>query len=196
MRRAFPTMLAAALLLAAALPADGSAKDLGVRGATWPVAEPDLLAKIEARLIEMQRSGALARLQEEARASTRRKLEEQYRSEGVNDAEHEPGDAAGPCRPRSGDPRSEEGRQGGRLHARHLGEVEGRGRTPRRGDGMAPDRGVRPGCQGGGSDAAQGRLGDGRGRATRSRSTAPTSVSGWRKATSCGSRGWTTGRGW
>ena len=75
MRHAFPTMLAAALLLAAALAGDGSAKDLGVRGATWPVAEPDLLAEIEARLVEMQRSGALARLEKEARARARQKLE-------------------------------------------------------------------------------------------------------------------------
>ena len=76
MRHAFPTMLAAALLLATALPSAASARDLGVRGATWPVAEPDLLAQIEARLIEMERSGALARLEEEARANARRKLEE------------------------------------------------------------------------------------------------------------------------
>ena len=34
-----------------------------MRGATWPVAEPDLLAQIEARLIEMERSGELARLE-------------------------------------------------------------------------------------------------------------------------------------
>ena len=76
MRRALPTMLAAVLLLAAALPGDGSAKDLGVRGATWPVAEPDLLAQIEARLLEMERSGELARLETQARANARRKLEE------------------------------------------------------------------------------------------------------------------------
>ena len=53
-----------------------SAKDLGVRGATWPVAEPDLLAEIEARLAEMQRSGALARFEAEARERARRRLEE------------------------------------------------------------------------------------------------------------------------
>ena len=76
MRRAFPTILAAALLLAAALPGDGSAKDLGVRGATWPVAEPDLLAQIEARLVEMERSGELARLETQARERSRMKLEE------------------------------------------------------------------------------------------------------------------------
>ena len=83
MRRAFPTVLAAALLLAAALPGVVSAKDLGVRGATWPVAEPDLLAQIEARLLEMERSGALARLESEARANARRKLEEPDAAPGI-----------------------------------------------------------------------------------------------------------------
>ena len=74
----------AAMILAAAiavLPVAGitpgaAAKDLGVRGATWPVAEPDLLLEIETRLIELQRSGDLARLEEEARARARRSLEE------------------------------------------------------------------------------------------------------------------------
>ena len=89
MRRAFPTMLAAALLLAAALPGAVSAKDLGVRGATWPVAEPDLLAQIELQLIEMERSGALARLQEEARADARRKLEEPDPAPGIAPATRE-----------------------------------------------------------------------------------------------------------
>ena len=89
MRRAFPTMLAAALLLAAAPPGAVSAKDLGVRGATWPVAEPDLLAQIEARLIEMPRSGALARLQEEARANARRTLEEPDAAPGIAPAREE-----------------------------------------------------------------------------------------------------------
>ncbi|MDE0409778.1 MAG: type-F conjugative transfer system protein TraW [Alphaproteobacteria bacterium] len=67
-------MLFAAALAAVAAPAQ--AKDLGVRGATWPVAEPDLLEQIEARLLELQRSGALARLEEEARERARRRLEE------------------------------------------------------------------------------------------------------------------------
>ncbi len=74
----------AALLLAtviAALPVAGIApeawtKDLGVRGATWPVAEPDLLLEIEGRLVELQHSGDLARLEEEARSRARRSLEE------------------------------------------------------------------------------------------------------------------------
>ena len=90
-------MRPAALLLAAslaALPAAGissaaSAKDLGVRGATWPVAEPDLLAQIEARLLELERSGALARLEEEARANARRKLEEPDPLPGIAPATRE-----------------------------------------------------------------------------------------------------------
>ncbi len=90
-------MRAAALLLAAALatlpvagiPSAASAKDLGVRGATWPVAEPDLLAEIEARLLEMQRSGALARLQAEARERARSRLEEPEPVPGIAPAREE-----------------------------------------------------------------------------------------------------------
>ena len=75
---------AAAMLLAvtlaglpdAGLPSGASAKDLGVRGATWPVAEPDLLAQVELQLLEMQRSGDLARLETQARARARQQLEE------------------------------------------------------------------------------------------------------------------------
>ncbi len=89
MRRACPALLAAVLLFAAALPGAVSAKDLGVRGATWPVAEPDLLAQIEARLIEMERSGALARLEDEARASARRMLEEPNPVPGIAPATRE-----------------------------------------------------------------------------------------------------------
>ena len=83
MKAAVPTILAAALLFAAALPGAVSAKDLGVRGATWPVAEPDLLAQIEERLVEMERSGELARLEQEARADARRKLEEPDPAPGI-----------------------------------------------------------------------------------------------------------------
>ncbi|MCY4548420.1 MAG: hypothetical protein OXC28_08625 [Defluviicoccus sp.] len=89
MRRAFPTILAAALLLSAALPGAVTAKDLGVRGATWPVAEADLLEQIEARLLEMERSGELARLEQEARASARRKLEEPDQVPGIAPAVEE-----------------------------------------------------------------------------------------------------------
>ena len=73
MRRALVLLLAALL---AGMTSAASAKDLGVRGATWPVTEPDLLEEIEARLAGMQRSGELARLEDEARSRARRTLEE------------------------------------------------------------------------------------------------------------------------
>ena len=73
MRRA---AIVLALAFAAAAPMPAGAKDLGVRGETWPIAEPDLLAEIEARLTEMERSGELARLQGQARARARAALEE------------------------------------------------------------------------------------------------------------------------
>ena len=78
MTRAAAMMFAAALaaLSAAGMTQMASAKDLGVRGATWPVAEPDLLVEIEARLLAMQRSGDLARLEDDARTRARRSLEE------------------------------------------------------------------------------------------------------------------------
>ena len=82
----------AAMLVAAgvvACVASASAKDLGVRGATWPVAEPELLAQIEARLVEMERSGELARLEQEARANARRKLEEPDPAPGMAPAREE-----------------------------------------------------------------------------------------------------------
>ena len=64
-----------AVLLVGTAPV-ASARDLGVRGATWPVAEPDLLMQIEARLLDMQGSGELVRLEKEARERARRKLEQ------------------------------------------------------------------------------------------------------------------------
>ena len=76
MRLAVPKSIAVSLLLAVASPYAAYAKDLGVRGATWPVAEPDLLAEIESRLRGMERSGELARLEREARADVRARLEE------------------------------------------------------------------------------------------------------------------------
>ena len=91
MMRPAALLLAAALaaLPAAGIPSAASAKDLGVRGATWPVAEPDLLAQIEARLLEMERAGELARLEREARASARRKLEEPDPFRGIAPATRE-----------------------------------------------------------------------------------------------------------
>ena len=90
MRRAISLpSLAAAALAGALLAVPASAKDLGVRGATWPVAEPDLLAQLEARLLEMQRLGELARLQEEARARARQKLEQPDPVPGIAPARSE-----------------------------------------------------------------------------------------------------------
>ena len=71
---AFAIRLALAVSLATVAPV--SAADLGVRGATWPVAEPDLLIAIEARLAGMERSGELARIEREARSRARLQLEE------------------------------------------------------------------------------------------------------------------------
>ena len=84
MTRAAAIMLVAVI---AALPA--TAKDLGVRGATWPVAEPDLLVEIEARLLDMQQSGKLARLEEEARIRARLRLEEPEPVPGIAPATEE-----------------------------------------------------------------------------------------------------------
>ena len=88
MTRAAAMMLAAviAALPAVAMAPEASAKDLGARGATWPVAEPDLLLEIETRLIELQRSGDLARLEEEARTRARRSLEEPEPVPGIASA--------------------------------------------------------------------------------------------------------------
>ncbi len=81
---------AAAIMLAAVIAAQtATAKDLGVRGATWPVAEPDLLVEIETRLLQMQRSGDLARLEEEARERARHRLEEPGPVPGIAPATEE-----------------------------------------------------------------------------------------------------------
>ena len=91
MTRAAAMLLAATLagLPAAGLPSGTSAKDLGVRGATWPVAEPDLLEQIESQLLEMQRSGELARLETQARERARQKLEEPDPVPGIAPATRE-----------------------------------------------------------------------------------------------------------
>ena len=91
MTRAASAMLAVLLatLPVATITPDASAKDLGVRGAIWPVAEPDLLEEIETRLIDMQRSGELARLEDEAREGARRRLEEPEPVPGIAPATEE-----------------------------------------------------------------------------------------------------------
>ena len=69
--------LAVALTISTVLSVSpASAADLGVRGATWPVAEPDLLEQIEERLSGMRRSGELARIEREAQTRVRSRLEE------------------------------------------------------------------------------------------------------------------------
>ena len=88
-RSALRPFAAPLMALALVLAAPASAKDLGVRGATWPVAEPDLLEEVEARLLEMERSGALARLEEEARERARWKLEEPDPVAGIAPAREE-----------------------------------------------------------------------------------------------------------
>ena len=52
-----------------------TAKNLGVFGEIWPIEEPDLLVQVEHALSELERSGELARLNEEARARARERLE-------------------------------------------------------------------------------------------------------------------------
>ena len=69
MRRRPPLsrLLSVAIACALTLMAEAvTAKDLGVRGAVWPVAEPDLLLDIEARLKAMETTGELARMRREA----------------------------------------------------------------------------------------------------------------------------------
>jgi len=86
MKRAAVMLLAASLGVA---PVAGHARDLGARGATWPIAEPDLLEMIEARLVEMERSGELARLEQEARSNARARLEEPDPVPGIARASEE-----------------------------------------------------------------------------------------------------------
>ena len=65
----------AAILAVLLLHETAAAKDLGVRGETWAIAEPDLLQTLEARLHELERSGAMAAMEEEARARVRARIE-------------------------------------------------------------------------------------------------------------------------
>lgn len=69
------TVAALAMTLAAQLPVPATAKDLGVRGETWAIAELDLLDVLEARLLELKRSGRLKALGDEARSRARTRLE-------------------------------------------------------------------------------------------------------------------------
>ena len=82
-RRFFAAVLACALALAAGTAA---AKDLGVRGAVWPVEEPDLLTEIEERLESMETSGELARMRSEALTRGRERMEAPPRVVGIGPA--------------------------------------------------------------------------------------------------------------
>ena len=73
--RARKSAAAIAVVLAVTLQAPAAAKDLGVRGETWAIAEPDLLRALEARLLELEHSGALAAMEEEARVRARARME-------------------------------------------------------------------------------------------------------------------------
>ena len=79
--RRFRPLAAACLVLSLAAPV--SAKDLGVRGESWPVAEPDLLAQIEDRLAMLRDSGALDRFAREAAARARSRIEAPDRVAGI-----------------------------------------------------------------------------------------------------------------
>ena len=56
-----------AVVVCVLLQSPAAAKDLGARGETWAIAESDLLDVIEARLVDLERSGGLAALEGEAR---------------------------------------------------------------------------------------------------------------------------------
>ena len=59
-----PALAALCLALAAYMFTGPSfAKNLGVRGQIWAIAEPDLLTQIEARLVTLNESGELNRLE-------------------------------------------------------------------------------------------------------------------------------------
>ena len=73
MRRAYLPIIGVALI--GAFSAAAGARDLGVRGAVWPPVEADLLASIEDTLLEFERTGELARLNEEAAARARERVE-------------------------------------------------------------------------------------------------------------------------
>ena len=81
-------MFAAVCVVLAILSAPARAADLGVRGATWAIAELDLLVQIEDRLAGMERSGALARFEAEARERARRRLEAPEPVAGIAPARH------------------------------------------------------------------------------------------------------------
>ena len=86
-RRSVARLAALMLAFAAALAAPSlPAKDLGVRGATWPVAEPDLLDALAARLEALRDAGAFERWEAEAKTRARARLEAPPRVPGIGPA--------------------------------------------------------------------------------------------------------------
>jgi conjugal transfer pilus assembly protein TraW len=73
MRSSSRRVLAFLALLAA--PVIALAQDLGVVGPVYPIAEPNLLEAILAKLREAEASGALSKLQQEARSRAKRMVE-------------------------------------------------------------------------------------------------------------------------
>ena len=57
-----------------------------MRGAVWPVAEPDLLTEIEKRLEAMKASGVLARMRRESLRRARERVEAPPRVSGIHPA--------------------------------------------------------------------------------------------------------------
>ena len=81
--RFLPVMLCCALMLAAR---PAFAKDLGVRGTVWPIIEPDLLERIEARLEALASSGDLDRMHRKALDRARERIEAPGHVEGIGPA--------------------------------------------------------------------------------------------------------------
>ena len=77
----------AALLLAiasAALTHPAHAQHLGVIGPVYPIAEPSLLAFIQAKLRDLASNGGIERLQRESQARIRRQIEDPTPVAGIN----------------------------------------------------------------------------------------------------------------
>ena len=79
---AISTVTAAALLASH----DAFARDLGVVGPTYPIAEPNLIEVIQDKLRQMQASGALERLQQDSQTRMRRQVEQPTPVAGITKA--------------------------------------------------------------------------------------------------------------
>ncbi len=83
-RHSFISILIVAMIILMA--GFAASKDLGVRGAVWPVEEPDLLRQIEEKLESMKASGELARMRREAVERARERIEAPPRVAGIKPA--------------------------------------------------------------------------------------------------------------